>query len=78
MDLQYVLLGNDFLSSNDVHIKYSQHNRTVLINNEHVNLLTETGTSSFVNFTALKANVQRGTHVAPLESHGSQGWDGLK
>jgi hypothetical protein len=65
-------LGNDFLSSKDVQIKYSQDNRTVLINNKRVNLLTETGTTNFVNISTLSAAL-----VAPSNSHDAHGWDGL-
>jgi hypothetical protein len=72
LDLQYVLLGNDFLSSNDVKILYSQDNRTVLLNNKHVYLLAETGTTNFVNFTVLSAAL-----VASSNSHEAHGWDGL-
>ena len=53
LDLQYVLLGNDFLSSNDVHIIYSQDKKTVLLNSKHVHLLVETGTTNFTNISAL-------------------------
>ena len=72
LDLQYVLLGNDFLSSNDVQILYSQDKKTVLLNTKHVHLLAQTGTTNFTNITALSAEA-----VAPSDSFKAPDTDGL-
>ena len=69
LELQYVLLGNDFLSSNDVQIIFSQKKKTVLINKKHVCLLTQTGTTNFTNVSALSVNASdTNTFMAPNEN----------
>ena len=47
--LQYVLLGNDFLSKNSVKIMYNQDSRSVLINEQYVKILTYSAQSNFVD-----------------------------
>ena len=39
LDLQYILLGNDFMKSNSVSISYNPDSKSVLINDQKVKML---------------------------------------
>ena len=54
LDLQYVLLGNDFLTANSVSISYNQESKTVLINNQNVKMLQPSIQSNMVDIFSAK------------------------
>jgi hypothetical protein len=56
LDLQYVLLGNDFLTANTVNISYNLDSKVVSINKQNVKMLQPTAISNMVDIfsTTLK------------------------
>ena len=67
LDLEYVLLGNDFLTANSVNISYGKNSKAVSINNKNVKMSKPSAPCNMVDIFSmtLKKNSSECKNVTP-------------